>query len=142
MDEKYLPAIGEGDTVATQICTALCKLVYKWFNDGDVYDNTHYLKGWWNDLSSYANWLFKYVPESRYYLYAIAYVKTDDEYAQLLADLCDAINTEEFLALHANEPKVGTVYKCDGPFRFVEDDEDEDDEDDYWEEDEDEEEDY
>ena len=56
-DEKYLPCRGEGETKATQIVTAINKLVYKWYNDGDVFDNTHYLVGWWNNLSSYANWL-------------------------------------------------------------------------------------
>ena len=64
VNEKYLPAEGEGETMATQICTAITKLVYKWYNDGDVFDNTHSLSGWgWcNDLSSYANWLYWYVP--------------------------------------------------------------------------------
>lgn len=42
-DEKYLPCRGEGETKATQIVTAINKLVYKWYNDGDVFDNTHYL---------------------------------------------------------------------------------------------------
>lgn len=35
---QYLPSRGEGDTMASQIVTAICKLVYKWFNDGDVYE--------------------------------------------------------------------------------------------------------
>ena len=64
-DEKYLPACGEGDTMASQITTAVCKLVYKWYNDGDVFDNTNGLGGWCNDLSSYANWLWKYCNEAR-----------------------------------------------------------------------------
>ena len=51
--------------MATQICTALNKLVYKWCNDGDVYDNTYGLDGWANNLSSYANWIYKYLPLSQ-----------------------------------------------------------------------------
>ena len=35
---KYLPTVGEGDTFATQIVTAINMLIYKWYNDGDVYD--------------------------------------------------------------------------------------------------------
>lgn len=52
---KYMPDYGEGETIASQAVTAVNKLIYKWYNDGDVFDNTKYLEGWWNDLSSYAN---------------------------------------------------------------------------------------
>lgn len=41
--ELYLPDRGEGKTKATQIVTAVNKLIYKWFNDGDVYDNTYHM---------------------------------------------------------------------------------------------------
>lgn len=64
-NDEYLPSTGEGDTMATQVCTAVTKLVYKWYNDGDVFDNSYGLEGWANDLSSYANWLYKYVPQTR-----------------------------------------------------------------------------
>ena len=47
-----------------QAVTAVSKLVYKWFNDGDVYDNRFALPGWANDLSSYANWIEKYIPNT------------------------------------------------------------------------------
>jgi hypothetical protein len=60
IDEKYLPASGEGENMASQIVLAVNKLVYKWYNDGDVYDNTYGLEGWANDLSDYANWLWRY----------------------------------------------------------------------------------
>ena len=50
--------------MASQLVTAVNKLVYKWYNDGDVYDNIHSLDNWANDLSSYANWPYKYIPES------------------------------------------------------------------------------
>ena len=29
ISDKYLPSMGEGETLATQICTAVSKLVYK-----------------------------------------------------------------------------------------------------------------
>ena len=57
--DKYLPTKGEGETKATQIVTAINKLIYKWYNDGDVFDNTYHLEGWANDLSDYANWLYE-----------------------------------------------------------------------------------
>ena len=34
--DKYMPSSGEGETMASQIATAINKLVYKWYNDGDV----------------------------------------------------------------------------------------------------------
>ena len=45
LNKKYLPERGEGETKATQIVTALNKLIYKWYNDGDVFDNTYHLEG-------------------------------------------------------------------------------------------------
>ena len=126
--DKYLPVSGEGDTVATQIVTAVCKLIYKWYNDGDVFDNTHYMNGWCNDLSSYANWLRQYAGV-KYILDNIDEVMNDGEYEQLLADLADTLLDEEKLSELNNQDKVGTIYKCSGPYKFIlEDDEDEDEE--------------
>ena len=98
INDKYLPSYGEGETMATQICTVLNKLVYKWYNDGDVFDNTYELSGWANDLSSYANWLYKYLPQSQEILDRI---RNADKigYEHLLKDL-----TDKFL----NENKVIT----------------------------------
>lgn len=141
VDEVYLPPWGEGDTKATQICTAVTKLVYKWYNDGDVFDNTHTMEGWCNDLSCYANWLWKNVPESKPILAGIETCYRDDDYEQLLYDLCEAINTEEFLGNCANSPRIGTIYDCKGPFKFVEAGDDDDYYDDYCDDDEDEDED-
>ena len=135
---NYLPAKGEGETRASQIDTAASKLVYKWFNDGDVYDNTYNMGGWWNDISSYANWLYNYYSEVRPILDRIKTIETDEEYEQLLYDLCEYFWADGFLEAENEKPKEGSVYECESPFEFVEGcDDDEDD----WEE-EDEEEDY
>lgn len=40
LEKKYLPENGEGNSLASQAVTAVSKLVYKWFNDGDVYDKS------------------------------------------------------------------------------------------------------
>ena len=143
LDRKYLPSWGEGENMATQIITAVCKLIYKWYNDGDVYDNTHYMVGWANDLSSYANWLDKYTGAT-YILDRIEDCKTDDGYEHILKDLADAMYDVEFLAMMEKKQKVGTIYDCDGKFKFVErDDEDnyewsyeDEDEDEYYDEEE------
>ena len=47
--ERYLPDRGEGETKATQIVTAVNKLIYMWYNNGDIFDNTHYLDGLFNE---------------------------------------------------------------------------------------------
>lgn len=118
VNNMYLPDRGEGDNMATQIVVAINKLIYKWYNDGDVFDNTYYLKGWANDLSSYANWLNKYVPESRITLRRIDNCKTESNYEDLLKDLADTFLDEEELEEYSGKPKTGSVYDCDGPYEF------------------------
>ncbi|MDO4527689.1 MAG: hypothetical protein Q4C03_02750 [bacterium] len=129
IDEKYLPARGEGENMATQIVTATAKLVYKWYNDGDVYDNTKYLKGWCNDLSSYANWLAEYVPGTKAILDRVWDCRNEAEYENILKDLIDLTNTEEFLERYVSKEKQGSVYDCEGDYVFEEYSEDDDEED-------------
>src|SRR5574344_1941687 len=91
--DKYLPSEGEGDTKATQLSTAVSKLVYKWFNDGDVPDNVHSrLAGWANDISSYANWINKYYDNSFYDKYIKCYCRSD--YTDLLFNLVKQVDSE------------------------------------------------
>lgn len=116
---KYVPHYGQGETKASQIATAVCKLVYKWYNDGDVYDNTHGLEGWCNNLSSYANWLAEYADVDDI-LGRIAGIHSGEEYEDyILAPLADRTLTEAFLAAY-NVPAEGNIYDCDGEFIFVE----------------------
>lgn len=129
---KYLPDYGEGNTFASQAVTAVNKLIYKWFNDGDVYDNTYHLKGWANDLSSYANWLYHNIKGTRYYLNEIKDILKEEEYEEILASLADIVLDEDFL-IKANEmPTVGSIYDCDGPFQYREEDEYSDDGEDWY----------
>lgn len=124
ISERYLPEYGEGETMATQIVTAVTKLVYKWYNDGDVYDNTYALSGWANDLSSYANWLWTYSLGAE--LESIEGAKSEDDYEWILKEVAHWCLDEEYLAEMDKKEKVGSIYKCDGPFRFVEQEEEED----------------
>ena len=126
---KYLPVQGEGDNKATQAVTAVNKLVYKWFNDGDVYDNNYFLEGWMNDLSSYANWLFNYTtPEIATILESIDSCYSNDEYTKLLWELCESVFTEENLNNWEKINKTDSIYEAAGPFAFTEytDEEEED----------------
>lgn len=125
--EKYLPGYGEGDTLATQIVTATCKLVYKWFNDGDVYDNRYYLSGWANDLSSYANWLDKHTGAG-HILSRITGCTSDEQYETLLYNLCEFLLNEKILEEQNKIKAIDSIYDCNGDFVFEEYDEEEDEE--------------
>ncbi len=124
---KYMPAMGQGETMASQICTAVNKLIYKWYNDGDVYDNTFHLKGWLNDLSSYANWLQYYTKDAYKVLTKIQDCHEDGDYEDLLKELADLLlGDEQYLEkMNANE-KIGDIYNCDGCYKYGEPEEDDD----------------
>lgn len=114
---KYMPNYGEGETLASQAVTAVNKLVYKWYNDGDVFDNTKFLEGWANDLSSYANWLYNHTDRAKM-LENIFVISTDSEYEDLLKGLADSILDEDWLSTQEVK-KQGSIYLCSGPFKFV-----------------------
>lgn len=116
----YLPSSGEGHTKAHQIVTAVNKLIYKWYNDGDVYDNNYDLRGWANDLSSYANWLYEHVSRSRPILEWIEDCHTEEDYEELLQELAEALLDEEFLAMESKHGLEGSIYNESGPFSFNE----------------------
>ena len=117
----YLPAYGQGVTKASQIVTAVNKLVYKWFNDGDVYDNRFGMPGWCNDLSSYANWLYANTTEvAKDILNRIKRIDSDGEYEDLLADLCEELLDAEDLENAAKIPAIGDIYHTKGSFAFEE----------------------
>lgn len=131
--DKYLPAWGEGNTKAEQAVTAVSKLIYKWYNDGDVYDNRFAMRGWCNNLSSYANWLATYTTDKvKDILCEISRVISAEEYEDILVCLADMVLNEDFLQKMSGE-KEGSIYSCDGCFEFVEDFGDEEE---YWEDDE------
>ena len=113
-----LPICGEGSFIIEQIATAVNKLVYKWYNDGDVFDNNFGMEGWLNDLSSYANWLSQYVFGMQPILQQIQFCHTEGEYEQLLLHLWK--HAESILDDYKAQPKVGSVYECAGAFRYTE----------------------
>ena len=119
ISDKYLPSYGEGETKASQIVTAVTKLVYKWYNDGDVYDNTGSMTGWANDLSSYANWLRKYT-DAAGILDRIQDCWNNGQYEDLLKALADKLLDDEDLEQAAKQKKIDSIYKAEGPYRFEE----------------------
>lgn len=130
--DKYMPSYGEGETKASQIVTAVNKLVYKWYNDRDVFDNTYDLRGWANDLSDYANWLYDNT-DAKGILMSIRDCWVGSDYEDLLKNLADALLDKEFLEEQNKIEKVGSIYDCRGFFKFKGGyDEDEDEDDWYW----------
>lgn len=125
IDERYLPPMGEGETMATQVVAAVNKLIYKWYNDGDVFDNTGNLSGWCNDLSNYANWLHRYVPIAAQTLEKVHQCWTEEDYEDLLQEIANKTLNKELLELMEDIPAKGSIYRCEGPFRFEEKEEEE-----------------
>lgn len=129
---EYMPMRGEGETMASQIVTAVNKLIYKWYNDGDVFDNTYYLTGWCNDLSSYANWLAEYAG-AKEILDNIGKCWTNGDYEWLLKKLADyLLGDEKKLEEYNKHEKIGSIYKCEGVYKFVEWSEEDEEEDWEW----------
>ena len=124
--DKYLPRVGEGETMATQAVTAISKLVYKWYNDGDVYDNSYAMSGWCNDLSSYANWLAKYLDGALDILADIKGCCTDSAYELILAKLANKYLKADVLAELNKKPKCDSIYTATYVFEFIEESEEDD----------------
>ena len=125
--DPYFVHSGEGETMDSQAVIAISKLVYKWYNDGDVYDNRYGLEGWCNDLSTYANWLYNHCDCDE--LLGIKDISSDSKYEELLFRLASKF-TPEVLEKLDKEEKISSIYEEEGPFEFVEYEEDDwDDED-------------
>ena len=118
---KYMKRTGEGDTKASQIVTAVNKLLYGWFNNGDVFDNEEpyeWSEHCCNDISSYANWLDEFTDLSNI-LDGVFECSTEDDYEELLKALADTALTDEYLIPYATQSKEGTIYKCKGSYKYV-----------------------
>ena len=118
IDNMYLPKFGGGETMASQIVTAVNNLVYWWYNDGGVYtmcDVPGYPE---NDLTNYANWLYKNVPEIRHILTDIDYCASESDYEYLLQKLCDTVLKFNVLEKYEDRQTTGSIYKCNGPFKY------------------------
>lgn len=120
INDKYLPYKGEGATKAMQIVVAVNKLIYKYYNDGDVFDNTYHLEGWANDLSSYANWIYDNTKDGWKILNKIKDCYNDSDYEDLLKELADTLLVEDYLAEENKEEKIDTIYEYDGKFKYEE----------------------
>jgi hypothetical protein len=111
--DLYLPDFGEGDTRATQAVTAVNKLVYRWFNDGDTYDSS-FENG---ELCNLANWLHMYCEDCDKILDRVKDISSNEQYSMLLYKLSDSVLGDLRLLKFMNKfDKVSSIYSCRGPF--------------------------
>ena len=88
------------------------------------------MDGWWNDLSSYANWLDEHVDKAWKILGRVYDCYNYNDYEELLKELADTLLEEKYLEEQNKIEKIGTIYDCDGRFKFEEIKEDEEEYDD------------
>lgn len=119
LNEKYLPPVGDGDNMANQSVTALNMLITEWYDSGEVYDN-RYLNGWDYDISSYANWLYKYVADNRIrnIMFDMINQRDPNKYEYGLKLIHDYIMDEKLLSELEKSEKKGNIYCCVGPFSY------------------------
>ncbi len=100
--DKYLPAEGEGNTMASQIITAFNKLAVGWYEQGNTYDysatNDAAQKENILELSTFANWLYEHVSNTRDVLEQVMFCKNGYDYENLIFELGKRIqfNIDEY----------------------------------------------
>ena len=115
--DRYVHGSGEGDTMAQQMISAVKNIVDSWYRDGNVYDNSYELGGSRKDISTFANWLYTYIPETKQILDGIKNVKNGEEYEDLLDRLYSTIYQDSILNKYSNEEAIDSIFDCAGnPF--------------------------
>ena len=111
LTDKYLPSKGQGENKASQLVTAANNIIYGWYNNGDT------ISGDGNDLTSYANWIHKYIkePEIRKIL-KDDHIDYNDTYylSEIILPLIKFVFREDFLEGLASQEIEGDIYECNG----------------------------
>ena len=133
----YMPDQGEGESLASQIATAVAKIVYRWFNDGDTVSSKWMVQSGTDEggMSQFANWLYINIADSRpmFRNWLDKFDNesvTDAEYENFLYDMCKNLLDPDFLDGYSTEPKYDSIYNASkynkaGVFAPTRDDEDE-----------------
>lgn len=108
----YLPMYGEGDSLASQIVTAACRIGYRYINDGDMVRRRRAYY-----VASPANWLTHHVAGSGKILRTMSAARSPAEYETALNELMRLCMDEGMLARAANSPTDGSIFRCAGTFR-------------------------
>ena len=100
--KDYFIDKGEWETKAQQLCIALSKLCYKFWNDWDRYIG----EMGWNDMSTYANWINNNcfsIPKC-----VDMYSVTDEDYENVLKSII--IQALSVIDDYKDTPKVWSIY--------------------------------
>lgn len=114
--DMYVPSRGEGNSMASQALTAVNKLYYMWYNNGDVFDCTNRKYAWGNNISSYANWLYTYT-QCGSALSDVKVCTSDEEYEEILDNVGRVFLDKDYVEYLAKKHAVGSIYSCPGPFQ-------------------------
>lgn len=117
--DEYMPRSGEGDNKLTQLLVAANKIIYRWYNDGDVIDSSTGLS-LGDDISGSANWIDKYMPSLAKSFKNVYDSFNDDTYEKTVIipfekTLEKYFSTEDWKKL-LSEPKVGNAYRESGEY--------------------------
>ena len=115
LNKDYLPSTDEGTNLAEQLVTATNKLIYKWYNDGDV------IAGDGNDLTNYANWIDMNFKETQsiFVKAETIYNSDDEDYLNLvLIPLIEFVFDEDRLKELSRYECKGSIYNCGGRFEY------------------------
>ncbi len=116
--QKYVSASGEGDTMASQVATAVNRILGRFLNDGDTI--------WSYSLCNEADWLYENAgPEVSDMIdnindYVFAGSPTldgydENTYTEWIGELLDFVCYGGLLESLADEPATGSIYDCSGP---------------------------
>ena len=111
LTNKYLPSMNQGENKASQLVTAVNKIIYGWYNNGDT------ISGGDNDLTSYANWIDRHIkePEIRKIL-KDDFIDYGDTYylSEIILPLIRFVFREDFLEGLTSQEVEGDIYECQG----------------------------
>lgn len=115
--DEYMPQRGEGETIASQIATAVAKIAYRWFNDGDTVSSAWDVEGASHPggVAQFANWLYKNVDRSRgiFNIWRKKFEKefiTDSMYEDFLYNILSFLLDPDLLDRYVTEPKRDSIY--------------------------------
>ena len=115
----YRPkTIRQGETKATQLAVAIKILIFEWYEENGVYDNTELVKYSGINLTNYANWIYNNYPESRQILDRVYTIYHAAGYDMILKDLADKFLDKDFLSKEHKKPACGSIFETKGKFKF------------------------
>lgn len=116
---QYMPQSGEGDTMASQLATAVAKIGYRWFNDGDTINANWMVQSETiaGGVAQYGNWIYGNIPESRdmFHDWLERFDNesiSDSDYEDFLYNMCEVLLNTDLLDGYSAERKKDSIYNA------------------------------